>query len=32
MAPTLAKLLEYFIEDVRAEDTGTPYRLTHERA
>lgn len=30
MAPTLEKLLEYFIEDVRAEDTGTPYSLTHD--
>ena len=30
MAPTLRKLLEYFIEDVRAEDTGTPYSLTHD--
>jgi AraC-like DNA-binding protein len=30
MAPTLEKLLEYFIEDVRAEATGTPYRLTHD--
>ena len=27
MAPSLEKLLEYFIEDVRADDTGTPYRL-----
>jgi AraC-like DNA-binding protein len=30
MAPTLEKLLEYFIEDVRAKDTGTPYRLKRD--
>ena len=30
MAPTLAKLLEFFIEDVRAESTGTYYSLRHD--
>ena len=30
MAPTLGKSLEFFIEDIRAEDTGAPYRLRHD--
>lgn len=31
MAPTLGKLLEFFIEDVQGESTGTYYSLRHSK-